>query len=173
MSFDRVMSEFHNRAAFRVHAGRPRIWPVGPIGGPMHVGPHATVGQAAPPVPPAMMPPAPAAHVPPAPGSRSAWPLILLGIATAGAVVYIYPHPRADERRFHELENELDHAEHHCACPKTEGRAFPMHENPPAWVRDEALWERAKLSVRPYWDNYDQPWAVVASVYENMGGRTA
>lgn len=44
--------------------------------------------------------------------------------------------------------------------------------NPPAWVDDEATWDRAKAAVEKYWDEYDEPYAVVASVYENMGGGT-
>lgn len=42
--------------------------------------------------------------------------------------------------------------------------------NPPAWVASEATWEEAKKAVEPTWDNYDDPWAVVAHVYEQMGG---
>ena len=32
--------------------------------------------------------------------------------------------------------------------------------------------ERAKVRVRPHWHEYREPWAVVAHVYEQMGGRT-
>lgn len=43
--------------------------------------------------------------------------------------------------------------------------------NPPAWVADESIWERAKKAVEPKWDDYDEPWAVVAHVYDRMGGK--
>jgi hypothetical protein len=164
VSFDRVMFGLHNRAAFRAHASR---FPMGmPMVPSMRVAGVATVGGASPPG--VVPPPAPAAAAipPPAPGSRSRWPLVVAAAAVAGAVVYIAREQ--EHARMHELENELDNAEHHCACPST-----PLPENAPAWVRDEALWERAKFAVRPNWDRYDKPWAVVARVYENMGGRTA
>lgn len=45
-------------------------------------------------------------------------------------------------------------------------------DNPPAWVADEDTWERAKDAVKKSWDEYDEPYAVVAHVYENMGGET-
>lgn len=45
-----------------------------------------------------------------------------------------------------------------------------MTPNPPAWVTNEAAWDRAKEAVRPYWGNYSEPWAVVAHVYNNMTG---
>ena len=40
--------------------------------------------------------------------------------------------------------------------------------NPASWVKDEKLWARAEEQVAPYWDNYDEPWAVVAFVYKRM-----
>jgi hypothetical protein len=45
--------------------------------------------------------------------------------------------------------------------------------NPPAWVADEDIWEKAKEAVDPEGDGadkYDEPYAVVAQVYFNMGG---
>lgn len=42
--------------------------------------------------------------------------------------------------------------------------------NPPAWIEDEATWERAKKAVEPKWSEYDEPYAVVAHVYRSMGG---
>ena len=53
------------------------------------------------------------------------------------------------------------------------GHTFPHPENPPTWVADEPVWERAKQRVRAHWHEYREPWAVVAHVYEQMGGRTA
>lgn len=35
---------------------------------------------------------------------------------------------------------------------------------------DEELWKKAEAKVKPKWDEYDQPEAVVAHVYEAMGG---
>lgn len=43
--------------------------------------------------------------------------------------------------------------------------------NPPVWVKDKAIWERAKRQVERYWERYDEPWAVVADVYKKMGGK--
>ena len=44
--------------------------------------------------------------------------------------------------------------------------------NPPAWVADEATWDRAKKAVDPEGKGakYTEPWAVVALVYSKMGG---
>ena len=42
--------------------------------------------------------------------------------------------------------------------------------NPPEWVEDEDIWEKAKKAVEPHEDQYDNKWAVVAHVYEAMGG---
>jgi len=50
--------------------------------------------------------------------------------------------------------------------------ANPAH-NPPVWVRDEPIWNRAKSSVKPYWDRYHDPYAVVTEVYQKLGGRIA
>jgi len=50
--------------------------------------------------------------------------------------------------------------------------AVDRPDNPANWVKDEDVWERAKAAVKPHWDKYDEPYAVVTHVYENMGGRT-
>jgi hypothetical protein len=42
--------------------------------------------------------------------------------------------------------------------------------NPPQWVLDEETWEKASDAVEPYWDEYDEPYAVVTHVYKAMGG---
>lgn len=42
--------------------------------------------------------------------------------------------------------------------------------NPPHWALDEDIWDKAKDAVEDKWDEYDQPYAVVAHVYEKMGG---
>ncbi len=47
-----------------------------------------------------------------------------------------------------------------------------LENNPPTWVADEATWKRAKAHVEPYWDEYEEPWAVVSYVYKQMGGKT-
>lgn len=36
---------------------------------------------------------------------------------------------------------------------------------------DEKIWNRAKKSVKKYWNKYDEPWAVVYDVYRKMGGK--
>ena len=50
---------------------------------------------------------------------------------------------------------------------------FDPEHNPPAWVEDEATWNRAKGAVDPRGKGttLDQPWAVVATVYKAMGGK--
>lgn len=48
------------------------------------------------------------------------------------------------------------------------GRQAHVRGNPPTWVVDEKAWERAKAAVRPHWETYREPWAVVARVYENI-----
>jgi len=53
------------------------------------------------------------------------------------------------------------------------GTAPEVEGNPPAWVGDESSWERAKEIVQEKWEQYDEPWAVVAHVYFNMGGTMA
>lgn len=45
--------------------------------------------------------------------------------------------------------------------------------NPPEWVADEATWEKAVAAVKPKWDDYEEPYAVVAHVYKKMGGTFA
>jgi len=47
---------------------------------------------------------------------------------------------------------------------------FEEDENPPAWVASEATWDRAKAATEKKWDEYEDPWAVVAHVYKQMGG---
>lgn len=36
----------------------------------------------------------------------------------------------------------------------------------------EKTWKRAKKAVKKYWGNYKEPWAVVYSVYKDMGGKS-
>lgn len=43
----------------------------------------------------------------------------------------------------------------------------------PAWVKDDDIWARAKKQVKKTWDTHDDPWAVVATIYKQMGGRMA
>jgi len=66
---------------------------------------------------------------------------------------------------------ELDWlAPEHRAQLSSWGKAKLAPGNPPSWVGSEATWERAKKAVQSKWSDYDEPWAVVASVYQNMGG---
>lgn len=37
---------------------------------------------------------------------------------------------------------------------------------------DEKIWQRAKKTVKKYWNKYDEPWAVVYDVYRKMGGKS-
>ena len=41
-------------------------------------------------------------------------------------------------------------------------------DNPPQWVTDERAWNRAKTIVKPKWGDYDEPYAVVATIYRNI-----
>jgi hypothetical protein len=49
-------------------------------------------------------------------------------------------------------------------------RKVDEDHNPPQWAVDEELWEKAKDAVEDKWDEYDEPYAVVAHVYQKMGG---
>jgi len=49
-------------------------------------------------------------------------------------------------------------------------KGIDEHNNPPQWVEDEDIWEKAKDAVEPHWDEYDEPYAVVTHVYQQMGG---
>jgi len=51
------------------------------------------------------------------------------------------------------------------------GTAEEVEGNPPKWVADPAKWKRAKKVVKKYWKNYEEPYAITAHVYENMGGK--
>lgn len=42
--------------------------------------------------------------------------------------------------------------------------------NPPEWVEDEDKWEKAKDTAEPHWDDWDEPYAVVAHIYQALGG---
>ena len=42
---------------------------------------------------------------------------------------------------------------------------------PASWVEDEDIWDKAKESVGPDDGSYDDYWAVVTTVYKNMGGK--
>jgi hypothetical protein len=51
------------------------------------------------------------------------------------------------------------------------GTAKRVPGNPPAWVASPSIWNRAREAVeKGHWERYDEPWAVVAHVYRNMGG---
>ena len=42
--------------------------------------------------------------------------------------------------------------------------------NPPAWVKNPAIWEKAKEAVEPYKKKQENYYATVAYIYEKMGG---
>jgi hypothetical protein len=52
-----------------------------------------------------------------------------------------------------------------------EYKPFDKSHNPPGAIADEKTWKRAKKAVKPYWKNYDEPWATVFHVYREMGGK--
>lgn len=49
-------------------------------------------------------------------------------------------------------------------------RSLERPDNPPSWVDDEAAWEKAKAAVKPKWDDYEEPWAVVSHIYGSITG---
>ena len=116
-----------------------------------------------------------AAAAPPVAGgaSKSIGFAELLAVAAGLGGLYLLVRLRteASAAEHHEL------AVHEHAAPESPaagiagwGHTFPHPDNPPAWVRDEHLWERAKHVVRPHWHEYREPWAAVVHVYEQMGG---
>lgn len=50
------------------------------------------------------------------------------------------------------------------------GTSLEVEGNPPAWVANESIWDKAKKQVKENWSEYDEPYAVVADVYFKMGG---
>lgn len=56
------------------------------------------------------------------------------------------------------------------AWVRKDPKKIPRDDNPASWVHDEAAWERAKSIVKPHWDKYDEPWAVVTHIYQNITG---
>lgn len=54
---------------------------------------------------------------------------------------------------------------------KPEYKPFDKAHNPPGAISNEKIWDRAKKSVKKYWKNYSEPWAVVYDVYRKMGGK--
>jgi hypothetical protein len=41
-------------------------------------------------------------------------------------------------------------------------------DNPPSWVTDEKAWKRAESIVWERWDDYEEPYAVVAHIYKRI-----
>lgn len=52
-----------------------------------------------------------------------------------------------------------------------EYKPFDKSHNPPGAIASEKTWDRAKKAVKKYWKKYKEPWAVVFSVYQKMGGK--
>jgi hypothetical protein len=99
----------------------------------------------------------------------------LLAVAAGLGGLYLLVRLRteasaAEREEFAAQEHEHVAPESRAASVAGWGHTYPHPDNPPAWVRDEHLWERAKHVVRPHWHEYREPWAVVAHVYEQMGG---
>lgn len=65
---------------------------------------------------------------------------------------------------------ELDLEEDEKDQLRSWGKHRDVAGNPPAWVEDEAAWERAKEQIKPKWDDYEEPWAVVVHIYKQMTG---
>ena len=53
---------------------------------------------------------------------------------------------------------------------KNAGKDLDWSGNPPAWVADRSIWRRAKKALEKNWDNYGEPYAVVAWLYQRLGG---
>src|SRR5207253_2002240 len=112
-----------------------------------------------------------AAAAPPAAGgaSKSIGFAELLAVAAGLGGLYLLVRLRTEASAAEHDELAVhEHAapESHAPSIAGWGHTYPHPDNPPAWVRDEHLWERAKHVVRPYWHEYREPWAVVAHVYE-------
>lgn len=140
----------------------------------------------------AAAPPAPAAVIvntgaPPAKKSHwLRWTLVVGGLGTAGYFGWRWWASRrrgstgagVGESSGSTVEEVLPgQAGHYPAAATLSDRirvltANPQH-NPPVWVRDEVIWANAKQAVRPYWERYHDPYAVVTEVYRKMGGRIA
>jgi|SRR5215471_5913340 len=98
----------------------------------------------------------------------------LLAVAAGLGGLYLLVRLRTEasaaERDELAVHEHIQH-ESHAASIAGWGHTYPHPDNPPAWVRDEHLWERAKHVVRPHWHEYREPWAAVVHVYEQMGGQ--
>lgn len=51
------------------------------------------------------------------------------------------------------------------------GRGVDSPLNPPPFVADKKIWQKAKKAVKKYWRKYSEPYATVVHVYEQMGGK--
>ena len=51
------------------------------------------------------------------------------------------------------------------------GKDMDSPMNPPPFVADKKVWQKAKKVTKKYWKKYDEPYAVVLDVYKNMGGK--
>lgn len=71
----------------------------------------------------------------------------------------------------HEIAEQIDRGDgDEQLMQLTDGYDPEQDGNPPAWVEDEDIWEKAKKAVEPNEDSYDNKWAVIAHVYKEMGG---
>lgn len=50
------------------------------------------------------------------------------------------------------------------------GRASEEEGNPPKWVKNPAIWEKAKEAVEPYREKQENFYGTVVYVYQQMGG---
>lgn len=63
----------------------------------------------------------------------------------------------------------LDESQRHYV--RRMGKEVESSLNPPPFVADKKVWQRAKKVTKKYWKKYDEPYAVVLDVYKNMGGK--
>ena len=52
-----------------------------------------------------------------------------------------------------------------------EEKMFDEGVNPPSWVADEKIWERAKKAVEKTYGGVKGRYGIVVHVYEKMGGK--
>ena|SRR5690349_5929705 len=51
------------------------------------------------------------------------------------------------------------------------GKVWDNPLNPPPFVADKSIWQRAKKATKPYWKKQSEPYATTVHVYRQMGGK--
>jgi len=86
------------------------------------------------------------------------------------------PGPAAGAEGGDELKQMLDEAAEQAAStpdPEVVEKLQlepPQEGTPPSWAVDQDKWAKAEEAVKMHWDEYPEPFMVVAHVYKNMGG---